>query len=63
MLEDEFSNGVIAMGFVSNAGACLVLLLTVRGLKATWNRPLFGLIAVGSAAAFFARNDFTTPAL
>lgn len=56
-----FPVGVVAMGFVSNAGACAVLLLTGRGLKAPWEPAFFGLIALGLAWSFFFREQSMTP--
>ena len=52
VLQGEFPIGVIAMGFVSNAGAFSVMLLTGRAAKTPFSAAFFGLIAVGLALAF-----------
>ncbi|MEO1475724.1 MAG: hypothetical protein AAFS13_05025 [Pseudomonadota bacterium] len=59
--DGTFPVGVVAMGFVSNAGACAVLLLTGRGFKAPWEPAFFGLIALGLAASFSFREQSMTP--
>ena len=52
VLQGEFPIGVIAMGFVSNAGAFLVMVLTGRATKTPVSAALLGLIALGLALAF-----------
>ena len=48
-----FPIGVIAMGFVSNAGAFTVMLMTGRAQKTPISAAFFGVIAAGLALAFF----------
>lgn len=52
VLNGTFPIGVIAMGFVSNAGAFLVMLMTGRAAKTPFSAAFFGLIAFGLALAF-----------
>ena len=52
VLNGVFPVGVIAMGFVSNAGAFLVMLLTGRAAKTPFSAAFFGLIAIGLALSF-----------
>jgi len=61
VLDGTYPIGVIAMGFVSNAGAFLILLLTGRGLKAPWEPGFFGLIAIGLAISYFFQEASLTP--
>lgn len=53
--------GIVAMGFVSNFGAFIVLLATGRGLKAPREPAFFGLIAAGLALSFFYQDASMTP--
>lgn len=52
VLDGVFPVGVIAMGFISNAGAFGVMLMTGRAKKTPFAAAFFGLIAAGLAAAF-----------
>lgn len=61
VLDGHFPTGVLAMGFVSNFGAFLTLILTGRAKKAPIEPVFFGLIAAGLAASFFARDFAMTP--
>ena len=56
-----FPIGVIAMGFVSNAGAFGIMLLTGRAKKTPVAAIFFGLIAVGLAAAYLLQDFAMTP--
>ena len=56
-----FPIGVVAMGFVSNAGAFTIMLLTGRAAKTPFTAAFFGLIAFGLAAAFLMQTAFMTP--
>ena len=61
VLKGEYPIGVIAMGFVSNAGAFLVMLLTGRAQKTPLSACFFGLIAAGLAATFFVQDAALKP--
>ena len=61
VLEGIYPMGVVAMGFASNAGAFLILLLTGRGSKAPWEPAFFGFIAMGLAVSFFFRDAALKP--
>jgi len=61
VLDGTYPIGVIAMGFVSNAGAFLILILTGRVLKAPWEPAFFGLIAIGLAISYFFQDAALTP--
>ena len=61
VLDGTYPVGVVAMGFASNAGACLILILTGRGRKAPWEPAFFGLIAIGLAISFFFQGIALTP--
>ena len=56
-----FPIGVLAMGFVSNAGAFLIMLITGRAQKTPFAAAFFGLIAAGLAAAFLFQDVAMTP--
>lgn len=56
-----FPIGVLAMGFVSNAGAFLIMVLTGRAARTPFTAAFFGLIAVGLMAAFFMQDAFMSP--
>ena len=59
--EGVFPIGVLAMGFVSNAGAFLIMLITGRARKTPLSAEFFGLIATGLAAAFVFKDAAMTP--
>lgn len=61
VLQGEYPIGVIAMGFASNAGAFLILLMTGRGKRAPWEPAFFGLIAAGLALSFFFQDAALRP--
>ena len=61
VVEGVFPIGVLAMGFVSNAGAFLIMVITGRARKTPFSAAFFGLIAVGLAAAFLFRDAAMTP--
>lgn len=61
VLDGVFPIGVIAMGFVSNAGACLIMLLTGRAAKTPASAAFFGLIAAGLALSFFYQDAALRP--
>lgn len=56
-----FPIGVLAMGFVSNAGAFAVMVITGRAQKTPFSAAFFGLIAAGLAAAFLFQDFAMTP--
>jgi len=56
-----FPIGVLAMGFVSNAGAALIFFVSGRIKKAPLSASFFSLIALGLAIAFFAPNFAMRP--
>ncbi|MEM9842718.1 MAG: hypothetical protein AAF767_08710 [Pseudomonadota bacterium] len=56
-----FPIGVLAMGFVSNAGAFAVMVITGRAAKTPFTAAFFGLIAVGLAIAFLFQDIAMTP--
>lgn len=61
VVEGVFPIGVLAMGFVSNAGAFGVMVITGRARRTPFSAAFFGLIAVGLAAAFLFRDAAMTP--
>lgn len=61
VLDGVFPTGVIAMGFVSNAGAFLIMLLTGRAAKTPGAAAFFGLIAAGLALTFFYQDAALRP--
>ena len=61
VLDGVFPVGVIAMGFVSNAGAFLIMLLTGRAAKTPASAAFFGLIAAGLALTFFYQDAALRP--
>ena len=61
VVEGVFPIGVLAMGFVSNAGAFLIMVITGRARRTPFSAAFFGLIAVGLAAAFLFRDAAMTP--
>ena len=61
VVDGVFPIGVLAMGFVSNAGAFLVMLLTGRARKTPLSAAFFGFIAAGLAAAFIFEDAAMTP--
>lgn len=61
VLQGEYPIGVVAMGFASNAGACLILLATGRGKRAPWEPAFFGLVAVGLALSFLFQEAALRP--
>ena len=56
-----FPIGVLAMGFVSNAGAFAVMVITGRAQKTPLSAAFFGLIAAGLAAAYLFQDFAMTP--
>ena len=56
-----FPIGVLAMGFVSNAGAFAIMAMTGRAAKTPFTAAFFGLIAIGLAAMFVARDFAMAP--
>ena len=61
VVEGIFPGGVLAMGFVSNAGAFLIMIITGRARKTPLSSAFFGLIATGLAAAFLLQEAAMTP--
>ena len=59
--DGTFPIGVLAMGFVSNAGAFLILVITGRAAKTPASAAFFGLIAAGLAIAFAMQGAAMTP--
>ena len=55
---DEYPTGIIAMGFVSNAGAFLIMLITGRAKRMPLSAAFFGLIAAGLASSHLSQNLF-----
>ena len=60
VLQGVFPIGVLAMGFASNAGAFLIMLITGRASKTPLSAAFFGLIAAGLGAAFFFQDAAMT---
>ncbi|MEL7113404.1 MAG: hypothetical protein AAGK93_10790 [Pseudomonadota bacterium] len=61
VVDGEFPIGVLAMGFVSNAGAFLIMIITGRAKKTPLSAAFFGLIAAGLVTAFLLRDVAMTP--
>lgn len=61
VLQGQYPIGIIAMGFASNAGAFLILLMTGRGKRTPWEPAFFGLIAAGLALSFFFQDAALRP--
>lgn len=53
--------GVIAMGFVSNLGAFVVMLITGRARQTPASAAFFGLIALGLAISYSQQPAFMAP--
>lgn len=61
VLSGVYPTGVIAMGIVSNAGACLVLILSGRARSAPHEALFFGLIATGLTSTTIVDDWAVTP--
>ncbi|MEO1322409.1 MAG: hypothetical protein AAFV59_05320 [Pseudomonadota bacterium] len=59
--QGAFPTGVLAMGFVSNAGAFAIMVLTGRAARTPFVAAFFGLIATGLAAAVLMPDFFMAP--